>query len=332
MTSPTPRPETIDRLATAVYPSFAMLAGMQLDLFTPLEQGPMSAEEIGTALGVGHAKLRPLLYALVTAGLLTVEGDLFSNTLESNHFLVRGKPGDLGGRHNYYLDRWGEVLKTAESIRTGSAQAKHEFSEMSQDDLESFLRGLHPATVASGRNLVARYDFSSHRSLLDVAGGSGGLAIAITEVCPQLRATVLELPTVTSVSQRFVDQARANDRVEILAGDVISGELAGSYDVAVLRGFIQVLSPDEARSALTNVGRIVKPGGEIYILGSILDDSRVTPSETVGFNLVFLNIYDGGQAYTEKEHRDWLIEAGFGEIERVSLPNGTGIIKAQKVN
>jgi hypothetical protein len=31
-----PQPTTIQKLATAVYPSFAMLAGMQLDLFTPL--------------------------------------------------------------------------------------------------------------------------------------------------------------------------------------------------------------------------------------------------------------------------------------------------------
>ncbi len=43
MTIETPRSETIDKLASAVYPSFAMLAGMQLDLFTPLKDGPMSA-------------------------------------------------------------------------------------------------------------------------------------------------------------------------------------------------------------------------------------------------------------------------------------------------
>jgi hypothetical protein len=199
MTSSPPRPETIDRLASAVYPSFAMLAGMQLDLFTPLKDGPLSAEQIAEALGVSPVKLRPLLYALVTAGLLTMDGELFANTPESDHFLVRGKPAYLGGRHEAFSRQWDGTLKTAKSIRIGVPQAKTDFSNISTDQLESILRSLHPAAAAAGRDLVARYDFSSYHSLVDVGGGSGGLAIAITEACPHLRATVIDLPIARQV-------------------------------------------------------------------------------------------------------------------------------------
>ena len=103
MTTPAPRPETIDKLASAVYPSFAMLAGMQLDLFTPLKDGPMSAEQLAEALIVNPTKLRPLLYALVAAGLLTVDQELFSNTPEADYFLVRGRPTYRGGTHEALL-------------------------------------------------------------------------------------------------------------------------------------------------------------------------------------------------------------------------------------
>jgi hypothetical protein len=65
-------------------------------------------------------------------------------------------------------------------------------------------------------------------------------------------------------------------------------------------------------------------------LGQIIDDSRIAPPETVVSNLYFLNIYDGGQAYTEQEYRDWLTEAGFEGFERVTLPSGGGIIRARK--
>ena len=100
--------------------------------------------------------------------------------------------------------------------------------------------------------------------------------------------------------------------------------------MAVLSSFIQILSPDEARRALATLSQVMEPGGVIYILGRILDDSRLSPLETVGFNLVFVNVYDGGQAYTEQEHRDWLTEAGFQDFERVVLPNGTSIVTARK--
>lgn len=94
-----PQPTTIEKLEWAVWPSFAMLAGVQLDLFTPLKDGPMTIEQIARTIGVRSDKLKPLLYALVTAGLLAVERDLFSNTSEANHFLVKGTPSYRGAKY-----------------------------------------------------------------------------------------------------------------------------------------------------------------------------------------------------------------------------------------
>jgi ubiquinone/menaquinone biosynthesis C-methylase UbiE len=330
MTSSAPRPETIEKLASAVYPSFAMLAGMQLDLFTPLKDGPMSAGQIAKALSVRADKLQPLLYALVAAGLLTVDGELFANTAEADHFLVRGKPAYRGGTHERLLPRWLGVLKTAETVRTGLPQAKIDFSAMPKEELESFYRGGYAGAVAAGRDLVARNDFSAYRSLADVGGGSGGLAITVAEACPHLRATVVDLPTVTPITQHYVKEAGAADRVQVMTADVVSGPLTGSFDVAVMSSFIQVLSPDQARRALKNISRVIEAGGVIYIEGSILDDSRLSPPEIVVVNLTYLNMYDEGQAYTESEYKEWLTEAGFVDFKRVILPNSRSIVTARK--
>jgi ubiquinone/menaquinone biosynthesis C-methylase UbiE len=330
MTSTAPRPETIERLASAVYPSFAMLAGMQLDLFTPLKDGPMSAEQLAKALNVRPDKLKPLLYALVAAGLLTVRDDRFSNTSEADHFLVRGKPTYMGGSHEGSSRRWNAALKTEQTIRTGSPQARIDFSAMSGEEAESQYRGLHAEAVAAGRDLVVRYDFSSYHRLLDVGGGSGGLAITVAEACPHLRATVADFPTVTPVTRRYVGEAGITDRVEVQTADAVNGPLIGSFDVAVLARLIQVLSPDQARRTLKNVSQVIEAGGAIYILGQVIDNSRISPLETVGVNLFFLNAYDEGQAYTEQEHRDWLTEAGFEGFERVILPNKSSIVTARK--
>src|SRR5262249_9407663 len=40
---------------------------------------------------------------------------------------------------------------------------------------------------------------------------------------------------------------------------------------------------------------------------------------TVGFTVVFLNIFDDGRTYTEGEHCTWLTALGFAKIERVPL-------------
>jgi len=320
------------KILQSVYPPFAMIAGMQLDLFTPLKDNPMTAERIAGVLGVGPAKLRPLLYALVAAKLLNVEGELFVNTDAANRFLVRGSPSCMADCHELYQDLWKAVLKTADSIRTGVPQAKYDYSAMSKEELEQFFRGEHPEALAAGRDLVARYDFSSYDTLLDVGGGSGGLAIAVTEAYPHIKATVVDLPTVTPIATRFIEEANACDRVQVVATDMLCDSLPGSYDIATLFSLIQTLSPDNARRMIQNVSKVVNPGGVIFIGGSgIIDNSRTSPPEKVGLNLVFINLYDEGQAYTEQEHRDWLADASFEDFERISLSEGRSIITARKI-
>lgn len=321
---------SIDRHAASVHLAMAMLAGTQLDVFTPLKEGPLTVEQIATAIGVGPAKLKPLLYALVAAELLTLKGNLFSNTDEANRFLVRGSPTYMGSVHELWSDLWRAELKTAETIRTGIPQSKHDFSAMTRDELEAFFRGLHAGAIASAQYLMSQFDFSSYRTLLDVGGGSGGLAITIAQATPNLHATVIDLPTVTPITRKFVDEAHATDCVRVMEADSVREVPSGTYDVAVMKSFLQVLSPDEARRAVLNIGKAINPGGAIYIQGMILDDSHLAPPRVVGFNLVFINVYDGGQAYTESVYRSWLTEAGFEDFQRHTKPDESGIIVGHK--
>lgn len=119
MESAVPRPDTVTKLRYAADAAFAMLAGMQLDVFTPLKAGPQTAEEIAHALGVSSTRLRLVLYSLAAAGLLTEKHGRFSNTPEADQFLVKGGPSYIGDWHATFSNRWVRNLKIAESIRAG---------------------------------------------------------------------------------------------------------------------------------------------------------------------------------------------------------------------
>jgi 2-polyprenyl-3-methyl-5-hydroxy-6-metoxy-1,4-benzoquinol methylase len=325
-------PETINRLRSAADSALAMLAGMQLDVFTPLKNGPNTAEQIAAAIGVAPTRLRLLLYCLVAAELLTEKDGMFSNSPEANQFLVKGEPAYLGTRHAIIANRWTSSLKTAESIRSGVPQAKLDFSNSPPDELEKFLRTINANTIPAARTLLNNYDFSSVRTLVDVGSGGGGLAITITKAYPHIKATAIDLPSVAPIAKKIVKEEAASERVNVVAADVLSGPLAGSYDVAVMKGLLHVLSPQDARLALKHIGAAVNPGGTIYIIGQILDNSRLSPLEAVGFNLLFINMLDAGESYTEKEYRDWLSQAGFIDIERANflLADGSGLMTARK--
>jgi len=325
-------PDTIMRNVYAVYPSFAMLAGMQLDIFSPLHGHPMNAESLAKLLDVKATKLSPLLYALVTAGLLTVEDGIFSNTQEADTFLVRDRPEYMGGLNEFYNGLWHASLNTAESIRTGKPQAKHEWSELPEEELIKFFRVQYPGSLKAGRQLASRIDFSRFGRLLDAGGGTGGLSIGICEAYPNIVGTVIDLPSVTVISDQFISKAGMSDRISTMGMDFIDTTPDSMYDVAVLRGIIQVMSPEHAKKVLKNISKAMEPGGYIYIIGCILDNTHLSPPASIAFSLVFLNVYDEGGAYTEKQHHDWLIESGFTDvsIEHNVMSDGLGIVAARK--
>lgn len=332
MENATPRPDTINALRFGANASFAMLAGMQLDVFTPLQHGAMTAEQIAEAIGIAPTRLPLLLYALVAAGLLTEHDGQFANTPEAQHFLVKDAPSYMGNLHTWIATQWKSHLKTAESIRTGIPQVHVDFSHSPPEAVEKFLRNINARTVATAGELLEHYDFSSAQTLADVGGGGGGLSLSLTKACPHLQATIVELPQVAAIAQKIVNEEGATDRVNVLSADVVSESLPGTYDVAVLKSVLQVLSAEDARRVVQHVGGAINPGGTIYIIGQILDDSRTTPPEAVGANLGFINRFYAGESYTEHQHRVWLGEAGFVNIERANflLGDGFGLITARK--
>ena len=198
--SPTmPAPITIARYGFAIYPAMAMLAGMHLDLFTLLMDGPLTGADIAVAIGVNPAKLTPLLYALVAAELLIVQDSRFSNTSEADTYLVQGRPTYMAGsKRAFYSDIWQALLKTADSIRAGAPQHKHNFYDMSEDEMVTFFRGQHFNTVAAGEQLARIYDLSRFAHMLDVGTGSGGIPIGLARSGVGLRMTAIDLPRVHS--------------------------------------------------------------------------------------------------------------------------------------
>ncbi len=328
------RPTTITRHYEAIAPAIAMLAGMQLDVFTPLQDRPSSPEALARVLGFKESKLSPLLYALVLAGLLNVEDGIFSNTKETGRFLVRGEPDYMGGGADFTHGMYQAIMKTAETIRTGEPQAKLDWSALDDNQLLGLFRSYHPGALWTGEKLASMYDLKEFRHLLDAGGGSGGVAIGLCESCQYLHATVLDLPTVVPETRRFVSESNMSDRIDVAAADLTTDMPEEMYDLAVLRYVLQTKSPEHAKAILRNVCRSIQPKGMVLVVGSLVDDTRLHPKADASVrSLLMLNNYDDGQAYAENDLRGWLVGAGFSNVsvDFEAIPDKSTVVTARKV-
>jgi 2-polyprenyl-3-methyl-5-hydroxy-6-metoxy-1,4-benzoquinol methylase len=316
MNNQTPKPDMFYKINVQARVTAAMLAAMELDLFTPLDEAPMNTDQLASSLEVNAEKLGPLLYSLVTYDFLIEEDGYFSNTAETSYYFVRGKEHYIGESAKIWKNNILAALTTAETIRTGVPQAKYDWRNMDQDKLNELMEGMAAFDYTFAHWISGEFDFSNCKSLLDAGCGSGALAITMTEIHPQLTITVVDLPEVTPITEKNIQKANVEDKVKIISADLSIDQITGNYDAAILGSIIQVVSPEEARKIILNVGNTVNPGGWLYIFGSgILMDSRLSPPAAVGINMVLINVYDHGRSYTEKEHCDWLNEAGFHTIK-----------------
>ena len=328
-----PAPDIILKHATSLHTSLAFYAGMRLDVFTVLDEHPMTTEEAAAALSTKLQFSERLLYALAACDLLEVKDGVFANTAEASRYLVRGKP-DYMGEHvlvnpnlQQYMISGG--LKTPESIRKGEAVEKYDYSKAGYETWLQVFRGTMPVAVKAGQALAAKFDFSRFRTVADVGGASGGLAVGLLKAFPHLKATVTDLHSITPVSRTLLEEQGAA-QIKVEDWDVLTGPSPQTWDVVILRALIQVLSPDQARQAMINVGKSVNPGGGVFILGHIVDDSRTSPPEEVVWYLLNLNWEDQAGFYAEKDYRRMLQDAGFRDIRRGVLVNGDGVISAVK--
>jgi hypothetical protein len=333
--TPVIEPKTILRHAAAIFPPMAMLAGMQLNLFTALKDGPRTAAEIARAIRVSPTKLGPLLHALVVGELLDKDGDQFVNTPEAATYLVDGRPGSRLATREMYADTWNALLRTAASIRANAPQARHNFHAMSEHEMVAFFQGQHPGALAAGERLASILNLSGSRKVLDAGGGSGGVTIGLCSACRGLTVTVADLPQVTPVTRKFLKEAGLGELVSILDVDLVKRPPDGLYEIALIRNLIQVLSLEHSETTLRNVAQSLVSGGKLVVTGSMLDDSRLSPVDFVGSNLIHLSIYDDGLIYTEGEYRDLLGKAGLTDIAVLHgtvarMPGGAAVITARK--
>src|SRR6476620_110644 len=158
MPDPVPSIQPLRDIFNGVLTGYTVLAGMQLDVLTPLGDGPRSAAQVAAALGLDADPLTRLLYGLVACDLLTVEDGRFANTPLADAYLVRGRPAYLGS-HDHLAQAWSIIAQTAASVRRNAPQARPDFAAMGEAELRDFLRLLDPTLRGYGRNMAGRIDF-----------------------------------------------------------------------------------------------------------------------------------------------------------------------------
>ncbi len=326
-----PPPVALLDLATGYQRARALFTLVELAVPTLLAEGPLARDELADRLGVHPLAADRFLNACVALGLLEREGGTFRNAPVAAEFLVRGMPTYLGdqvllhARTTYGL--WSDLTSTLRTWRPG---ATDDAAPADEDQGADAMRGQHNLAILVGHSLGRAYDFSRHRALLDLGGGTGAMALSICALHPKLRATVFDLPAVADAAREYIRDAGLSDRVEVVEGNFKSDPLPEGYDVALLANLLSVSSEDTNRALLRRIHAQLPPGGAVILSGWILDDGRTSPTIPVLFCLQDINWNAPDVERSAGTYISWLRDAGFADVTRRPLCEPSSMIVGRK--
>jgi SAM-dependent methyltransferase len=221
-------------------------------------------------------------------------------------------------------------------VKTGATAFEHVHGERFFDylaehpDQEATFQGsMAGRSEQEADDVVAAYDFTGLRRLIDVGGGRGILLARILRATPDLHGVLFDRPAAIPAAQRHLDELSVSNRAECVGGDFFESLPAGA-DAYLLSRVLHDWNDADAGRILGSCRQAMRPDSRMLIVEAILPERAKDRPATIRMDLHMLLLFRSARERTEAEFRALLDESGF-RLRRVVMtasPAGLGVIEA----
>lgn len=318
-----PTTDPIMHVASGFMAAKCLFVATEVGLFAGLADGPLGLDALARRLGLPRYTTRILADALVTMELVEREGDRYRNAPASAAFLAGRTATDQRplmrflDQLNYPLWQQFEAAVRTTGVSRGT---------LTPEQQRIYSEGVEALTAGTARALADRYDFGSHRRLLDLGGGTGSFLLAVLERAPHLAGTLFDAPAVTAIAATPVA-----DRVEIAEGDFFRDPIPDGHDAVLIANIVHLFAPERNRTLLRRLRERAVAGGRLLLVDLWTDATHTRPPFAALMAGSFLLHSSEGDVYSADEAEGWLAETGWRLADRRALSGAWSLLVAEVV-
>ena len=312
----------ISALTYGFIASKALFAALDLDLFTEIAKGTATLSALAEATRTAPNRLRTLLTALKTIGLVSEAEGRFTNAPATTTYLVAGAAGDFrdyirvvnGG---FLYEGLRHLEKAMRGERIFPNKGFYEGIVYSEGGVggPAFSSAQHAGSLGPARLMARRVDLSGATKMLDVGGGSGAYTLAFLKQNPGLQATILDFPETTETARRYVADAGMSDRVSHIQGNAITTDWPGGQDVILMSYVWSAVGGDDITTLARRAYDALRPGGLVLVHDFMVDDRHEGPAFAAWYLLAAIPDNPQAECLTPDFVEAALRKAGFA-VER----------------
>ncbi len=300
-----------------------------------LASGPMSVEALAVTARVHPPSLHRLLRALSSMGVFAERRD---GTFESTPLAATLRSDADGGLRAFALSYgeswwWNSFGMLRHSIETGETGFRKvhgmelfEYLGRNPEAARVFNENMTAMTRREADSVVAAYDFSGTRVLVDIGGGHGALATAILRRQPGARAVIFDQPSVIAGAGPALGEPGVASRCELAGGDFFQS-VPGGADTYTLKDILHDWDDERSTAILLNIRRAMSGGASLLVIERVIDPgNEAQAGKLVDITMLALT---GGMERTRAQYQRLLEGAGLRMERIIATQSGSSIIVAK---
>jgi hypothetical protein len=332
-----PDDRRIADLWIAPYGSAAVTAAMEVGIMDALASGAKSPRQLASQLDLHPESTDSVLRVLVAMGFAQQKQKQFALSKDAQSYLVPSSPMARVAEFDQHFESpehiWvlRKLKATIPQLRTFGDRWKDDPEEnavvkQAAAGMDSIIKAPSTAVIRTGA-------FKGVQHLLDVGGGSGAFAVALTEHQPSTQVTVLDLPAMCRQAEAWVAN-RAGKNISFHPADFFKDEWAQDCDAIYFSNVLHDWPESRVLELLTRARQAVKDRpkkrGRLYILEVLRNENRNGPLMATIFHMQ-MQMGFGGAQHTRSDFSRLCKKTGFGEPRVVARFGYYSLLKSYAV-
>jgi SAM-dependent methyltransferase len=321
----------ISRIAYGFMAAKALFGALNLDVFSRLASGPKGLDELASETEVAPNRLRTLLTACVSLGLLEQDDGRYRNAPASQAYLVRTAPMYFGDYYRFQIDR--QIYPAFLHLDRALRGDRVDFYKLMDDGAEadSFSQAQHSGSLGPAHVLTKLVDLTGRERLLDVGGGTGAFTLSLCRRYRTITATIIDFPSIRPMAERVAAEAGLADRVTFQPGNALTSPWPDRQDAVLMSYLLSAVAEQDGRSLITRALGALKPGGVLILHDFMVEDDRTGPASAALWLLAAMLMDPDAPALTPGGLSQVVRERGFTDISvRDVIPTITKVLVARK--
>ncbi len=238
--------------------------------------GSKTSDELAAALSVDAGAIRRIMRALVSEGFFSESSGKYTNSPKSEALrsdvpwsMRAVARAELGQEH---YGAWEELLHCVKTGKTGMTKKYGmdvwEYYPKNPAHGAVFNESMTNITTGIENAVLAAYDFTPFKHIIDIGGGHGRLLSKMLAKNPDAKGTLFDTPSVIAAANEL---AALGARATKAGGDFFKAVPSGG-DLYTLKFIIHDWADAESIAILKSVRSALAPNGKVILIEMVLPE------------------------------------------------------------